>query len=153
MKSSEVYCILYSSIFCVCSVLQQILAPFTDFHYRHNADTAEGQLKWVCVGGMKSYSRNKKIVFWHLPLFTVCCAPILVTPCVEKVEGLYRVFVIRPLLSGLLDSSMTCLRMWRRLSHDNPLSHSERFAFIYIKKDLLLILLTSSDTLFFVLVV
>ncbi|KAF3851070.1 hypothetical protein F7725_012842 [Dissostichus mawsoni] len=23
----------------------QILAPFTDFHYRHNADTAEGQLK------------------------------------------------------------------------------------------------------------
>ncbi|XP_028269113.1 rapamycin-insensitive companion of mTOR-like isoform X1 [Parambassis ranga] len=25
--------------------LEQILAPFTDFHYRHNADTAEGQLK------------------------------------------------------------------------------------------------------------
>uniref|UniRef100_A0A3B4BJD4 Uncharacterized protein n=1 Tax=Periophthalmus magnuspinnatus TaxID=409849 RepID=A0A3B4BJD4_9GOBI len=24
--------------------LEQILAPFTDFHYRHNADTAEGQL-------------------------------------------------------------------------------------------------------------
>ncbi|CAL1616253.1 unnamed protein product [Knipowitschia caucasica] len=24
---------------------EQILAPFTDFHYRHNADTAEGQLK------------------------------------------------------------------------------------------------------------
>ncbi|KAG7248238.1 hypothetical protein CRUP_004197, partial [Coryphaenoides rupestris] len=24
---------------------QQILAPFTDFHYRHNADTSEGQLK------------------------------------------------------------------------------------------------------------
>ncbi|XP_039659993.1 rapamycin-insensitive companion of mTOR-like [Perca fluviatilis] len=25
--------------------LEQILAPFTDFHYRHNADTTEGQLK------------------------------------------------------------------------------------------------------------
>uniref|UniRef100_A0A672YKG4 RPTOR independent companion of MTOR, complex 2 a n=1 Tax=Sphaeramia orbicularis TaxID=375764 RepID=A0A672YKG4_9TELE len=25
--------------------LEQILAPFTDFHYRHTADTAEGQLK------------------------------------------------------------------------------------------------------------
>ncbi|XP_062273613.1 rapamycin-insensitive companion of mTOR-like isoform X1 [Scomber scombrus] len=25
--------------------LEQILAPFTDFHYRHNADMAEGQLK------------------------------------------------------------------------------------------------------------
>ncbi|CAL8347096.1 unnamed protein product [Lota lota] len=25
--------------------LEQILAPFTDFHYRHNADTSEGQLK------------------------------------------------------------------------------------------------------------
>uniref|UniRef100_A0A665U2Q7 RPTOR independent companion of MTOR, complex 2 a n=1 Tax=Echeneis naucrates TaxID=173247 RepID=A0A665U2Q7_ECHNA len=25
--------------------LEQILAPFTDFHYRHSADTAEGQLK------------------------------------------------------------------------------------------------------------
>ncbi|XP_051960236.1 rapamycin-insensitive companion of mTOR [Xyrauchen texanus] len=25
--------------------LEQILAPYTDFHYRHNADTAEGQLK------------------------------------------------------------------------------------------------------------
>ncbi|XP_010875023.2 rapamycin-insensitive companion of mTOR isoform X2 [Esox lucius] len=25
--------------------LEQILAPFTDFHYRHNADTAESQLK------------------------------------------------------------------------------------------------------------
>ncbi|XP_077571303.1 rapamycin-insensitive companion of mTOR-like isoform X3 [Stigmatopora nigra] len=25
--------------------LEQILAPFTDFHYRHNADTAEGQIK------------------------------------------------------------------------------------------------------------
>ncbi|KAM6965452.1 rapamycin-insensitive companion of mTOR-like [Aplochiton taeniatus] len=25
--------------------LEQILAPFTDFHYRHNADTAEGQVK------------------------------------------------------------------------------------------------------------
>ncbi|XP_068106549.1 rapamycin-insensitive companion of mTOR isoform X2 [Hyperolius riggenbachi] len=25
--------------------LEQILAPFTDFHYRHNPDTAEGQLK------------------------------------------------------------------------------------------------------------
>lgn len=37
--------ILFLSIFCVFSVLQQILAPFTDFHYRHNADMAEGQLK------------------------------------------------------------------------------------------------------------
>ena len=59
---------LYSSIFCVCvSVLQQILAPFTDFHYRHNADTAEGQLKWVCVAaGMKSVtvtSETIQIVF------------------------------------------------------------------------------------------
>uniref|UniRef100_A0A8C7GUJ8 RPTOR independent companion of MTOR complex 2 n=1 Tax=Oncorhynchus kisutch TaxID=8019 RepID=A0A8C7GUJ8_ONCKI len=25
--------------------LEQILAPYTDFHYRHNADTSEGQLK------------------------------------------------------------------------------------------------------------
>ncbi|KTG33635.1 hypothetical protein cypCar_00001479 [Cyprinus carpio] len=25
--------------------LEQILAPYTDFHYRHNPDTAEGQLK------------------------------------------------------------------------------------------------------------
>uniref|UniRef100_A0A4W5LZH8 RPTOR independent companion of MTOR, complex 2b n=1 Tax=Hucho hucho TaxID=62062 RepID=A0A4W5LZH8_9TELE len=31
--------------------LEQILAPYTDFHYRHNADTAEGQLKsvWMIV--------------------------------------------------------------------------------------------------------
>lgn len=26
-------------------VPQQILAPYTDFHYRHNPDTAEAQLK------------------------------------------------------------------------------------------------------------
>lgn len=32
-------------MFCVFLFFQQILAPFTDFHYRHNADTAEGQVK------------------------------------------------------------------------------------------------------------
>lgn len=41
----QVGCVLYLSFCALCSVLQQILAPFTDFHYRHNADTAEGQLK------------------------------------------------------------------------------------------------------------
>lgn len=31
---------------CVCVfVFQQILAPYTDSHYRHNPDTAEDQLK------------------------------------------------------------------------------------------------------------
>lgn len=32
-------------VFLVLFFFQQILAPYTDFHYRHNADTSEGQLK------------------------------------------------------------------------------------------------------------
>lgn len=68
--------ILYLSNLCVRSlVLQQILAPFTDFHYRHNADMAEGQLKWVCVRGKKKGVSNTdettRLLFWHFRLFTV----------------------------------------------------------------------------------
>ncbi|KAJ0067564.1 hypothetical protein NL108_008566 [Boleophthalmus pectinirostris] len=40
--------------------LEQILAPFTDFHYRHNADTAEGQLK--------DYQPMQGWEFWY-PIF------------------------------------------------------------------------------------
>ncbi len=34
--------------------LERILAPYTDFHYRHNPDTAEGQLKEVRAAGLRA---------------------------------------------------------------------------------------------------
>lgn len=49
---------------------QQILAPYTDFHYRHNPDTPEGQLKWVCC--FKDF-QSRFCHWWHKHATFICC--------------------------------------------------------------------------------
>lgn len=93
------------------------------------------------VGGQcHCCSRNKKIVFWHFPLFTVCHVPIMVTLCTEKVEGFVCWFCdLTP--QGCLTLAWLawgCEAGWVTII---LLIHSEWFAFIW--KDHLLILLDS----------
>lgn len=52
-------------------LFQQILAPYTDFHYRHNADTAEGQLKSVCM--IVQYICAVYLIMYYAVYFMECC--------------------------------------------------------------------------------
>lgn len=93
------------------------------------------------VGGQcHCCSGNKKIVFWHFPLFTVCHVPIMVTLCTEKVEGFVCWFCdLTP--QGCLTLAWLacgCEAGWVTII---LLIRSEWFAFI--RKDHLLILLDS----------
>lgn len=62
------------------SVSQQILAPYTDFHYRHTPDIAEGQLKWV------PWSPRQHVTSILLVVF-VLINVILVASCREDREA------------------------------------------------------------------